>query len=158
MGATGYIGELRALVGQRPLIVVGAGVAVFDAHGRILLQHRTDDGTWGVIGGALEPGERLEDCAKRELREETGLEATHLRFHGMLSGPEWFHRYPNGDEIHNVIALFVAHEAQGEPAVMDGESHALRFFDLAEPPEMNRVNRQILDAIVKITAKTGTGR
>ena len=109
-----HILELRKLVGTRPLVVVGASVTVLDEHGRILLQHRTDDGTWGPIGGALEPGETLEDCAARELFEETGLRAESFVLYGVASGPELYHRYPNGDEIFNVTAFFLALGVSGE--------------------------------------------
>ncbi|KPC99245.1 hypothetical protein LR69_02514 [Geobacillus sp. BCO2] len=42
----GYIEELRKIVGTRPLILAGVGVAVIDDYGRILLQKRRD-GLWG---------------------------------------------------------------------------------------------------------------
>jgi 8-oxo-dGTP pyrophosphatase MutT (NUDIX family) len=69
-----YIRELRALVGHRPLVLAVAGALVFDADGRLLLHRRDDNGLWGTSGGAVEPGESLEETARRELREETGLE------------------------------------------------------------------------------------
>ena len=53
----GYIEELRALVGSRPLILPGASVLVVDARGHILLQRRADSGLWGIPGGMMEPGE-----------------------------------------------------------------------------------------------------
>ena len=68
-----YVSELRRLVGSRPLLLVAAGVVVRASYGAILLQRRTDDGLWGLPGGALEPGDSLEEAARRELLEETGL-------------------------------------------------------------------------------------
>ena len=155
MPATGYIGELRERLGARPLIVVGAAVVALDAHGRVLLQHRTDDGSWGVVGGALEPGESLEDCARRELREEAGLEAGGLVFLTVLSGPDWFHRYPNGDEIWNVIALYAASDLRGEPTADGAEGRALGFFDGRDPPAMNGINRRILAEFVGLAVRAG---
>ncbi len=56
-----YIEELRALVGHRPLILVGVCVLIFDQERRLLLQHRTDDRTWDFPGGYMEPGESMEE-------------------------------------------------------------------------------------------------
>ena len=55
---------------------VGVGVAVFQ-EGRILLGKRKGahgDGEWGFPGGHLELGETVEECARRELFEETGMQ------------------------------------------------------------------------------------
>ena len=62
-----YIMDLRKVVGHRPLLQVGASVIVVDACGRILLQLRSDNNTWGYAGGSVEIDEKVEDAAKREL-------------------------------------------------------------------------------------------
>jgi len=57
--------------------LVGAGVVVFDEHGRVLLVQRGRPpraGQWGIPGGMLELGERLADAAAREVREECSIE------------------------------------------------------------------------------------
>lgn len=56
--------------------IIGVGVVLTDGQGRILLGERVKDGeepSWCLPGGAVEPGERFEDAAVRELREETGI-------------------------------------------------------------------------------------
>jgi len=65
-----YIEELRSGVGNRPLIMVGAAVGVSDYRGRLLLIRRTDNGCWGLPGGFMEPGERLEDTVRRAGRRQ----------------------------------------------------------------------------------------
>ena len=81
-----YIMELRKEVGHRPLLQVGASVIVVDEHGRILLQLRSDNNTWGYAGGSVEIDEKVEDTAKREMYEETGLIAKQLSLLGVFSG------------------------------------------------------------------------
>jgi ADP-ribose pyrophosphatase YjhB (NUDIX family) len=59
-----------------PVVRPGARVVVIDAAGRVLLFACTgDDGRrfWVPPGGGCEPGEKPEETARRELREETGL-------------------------------------------------------------------------------------
>ncbi|TVX99715.1 NUDIX hydrolase [Cohnella terricola] len=129
----GYIAELRSVVGTRPLIMAGACVLVFDENGRLLLQRRTDSSDWGTIGGALEPGETLEDAAARELWEEAGLLADGFRFIDLFSGPDMYYRYPHGDEVYNVMAVYEALGVKGTPAVNDHEGIELGYFSLDEP-------------------------
>ncbi len=57
--------------------LVGVGVIVI-RNGGILLGKRIGShgaGTWALPGGHLEYAERIEDCAAREVLEETGLYA-----------------------------------------------------------------------------------
>ncbi|MFY0544371.1 NUDIX hydrolase [Brevibacillus sp. H7] len=129
---------MRKQVGHRPLILVGATIMVLNSQGEILLQHRSDTNDWGLPGGSMDMGERLEETARRELLEETGLRAEQLQFLEALSGPEWYYRYPNGDEVYNVIILYFAKEVSGSLAMTDGESIGLRYFPLDGLPKLEK--------------------
>ena len=131
----GYILDLRKLVGHRPLIQVGAGIIVEDPMGRVLLQLRSDNHCWGYCGGSIEVDERVEEAAKRELWEETGLIAEEVELFGVFSGPELHYVYPNGDEVSNIDIVFLCKHYVGELKPQEGEVEALRFFALDDIPE-----------------------
>ena len=129
----GYIMELRKLVGTRPVIMVGGCVLLCD-HQRLLLQRRTDNGLWGLARGSLEPGESLEDVAKRELFEEAGLVANELTLFDVFSGEQLYYEYPNGDEVFNVVTAFTCNDYNGFLKADGVEVQELRFFGFDEIP------------------------
>ena len=138
-----YIHDLRKDVGSRKIILNAAG-AVIVREGKILLQKRSDNGKWGLIGGLLELNETYEEAALREIREETGLEVRLDAFLGL------FHNYDmvwaNGDRAHVIGAYYAASIAQGEPRT-DEESLELRFFSREElPPLFAEDHRAAVDA------------
>lgn len=138
-----YLGELRRLVGHRPLLSAGATVIVAK-DGKLLLNLRSDTKTWGIPGGALELGERLEETARRELKEETGLSAEKMTLLTVLSGKDFYFVYPNGDMLYSVVALFLAENVTGDMEITDGESLRLQFFGLDELPELESRARAIV--------------
>ncbi len=141
----GYITELRKLVGTRPLVMAGACVIVVNDKQEVLLQLRQDNGCWGLAGGALEIGETLVETAKRELMEETGLEAEQLELLNVYSGDAFYYKYPHGDEVYNVITAFLCTAYTGEIVLDPSEVAELRFFAIDQLPEnLNPPERPIL--------------
>ena len=110
---SGYISDMRKLVGHRTLIQCAASVICVDGNGRLLLGKRTDNHLWGYAGGSLEIDEKVEDCAKRELFEETGIIADELEFFYISSGKETHYVYPNGDEVSNVEIIYICRSFHG---------------------------------------------
>ena len=132
----GYIMDLRAFVGHRPLIQVGSAVILEDGQGRILLQLRSDNHLWDFsAAGSMEPGESAEDTARRELLEETGLTARALELCGVFTGPREHHVYPNGDEVYNVEFVYVCRDWGGTLNCQADEVEELRFFAPGELPD-----------------------
>jgi len=129
-----YIQDLRGIVGNRPLILTAAAVILLDAKGRILLQHRADTNDWGLPGGFMEMGETIEETARREVFEETGLTVGQLSLFHIFSGNQLYYEYPNGDQVYNVIICYYSSDITGEIRV-DEESKELRYFDIHSLPE-----------------------
>jgi 8-oxo-dGTP pyrophosphatase MutT (NUDIX family) len=149
-----YVAELRELVGTRPLVLPGTSVLVVDERERLLLVNRADTGGWGLPGGLMEPGESFEDAGRREVREETALEVVSLILFGVFSGAEYYYRYPNGDEIFNVTAAYVASVTRPTVRVDNTETSGYRFFNLDElPPDIIEPERPIVDEYVRATTK-----
>ncbi len=142
-----YIKEIRALISSRPFILAGSAVLVFNKEYEVLLQLRTDTGSWGIPGGAMEPGESFEETARRELYEETGLHLNTLKFLDVIAGEEYYFQYPNGDEIYNAIALYACTDWEGVLQILDGESKELRFFALDNLPALQGRPELILSKI-----------
>lgn len=149
---TGYIAEMRKIVGHKTIIQCAASIICVDKDDRILLGKRSDNKKWGYSGGAVEIDEYVEDCAKRELFEELGLVAEELEFFFVNSGPEAHYIYPNGDEVSNFEVIYLCRKWHGEPKSLDGEMLDLRFFacdeiDLSEisPPIRRVVEKYITD-------------
>lgn len=102
-------------------------VVIPDDEGRVLLIQRGSDpyeGSWALPGGFVEVGEKVEDAAAREAKEETGLDVELVRLVGVYSEPD---RDPRG---HNVSVAFLA-RAQGEPSAASDAADAA-FLDPRE--------------------------
>ena len=125
---TGYIADLRKIVGHKTLIRCAASIIIVDERGRILLGKRSDNKMWGYSGGSVEIDEYVEDCAKRELYEEMGLFADELEFFYVNSGPEAHYIYPNGDEVSNVEIIYLCRKYHGELRPQESEIEELRYF------------------------------
>ena len=92
-----YLGQLRKVIGHRMVLMPGARVVCENEAGEILLIRRGDFGTWALPAGSAEEGQSIEETARQELLEETGLVAGEMIPFGRASHPvhDLMH-YPNG--------------------------------------------------------------
>jgi hypothetical protein len=44
-----------------------------------------------------------------------------------------YYKYPHGDEIYNVMAVYEVRDIVGEPMINDDEGLELKYFSLEEP-------------------------
>jgi ADP-ribose pyrophosphatase YjhB (NUDIX family) len=144
-----YLPELRKMVGHAPLLMVGAATLIVDEQNRLLLMKRSDSNCWGPPGGAVELGEVVETAARREVREETGLELGEMSLFGVFSGPELFYVYPNGDEVYNVTIVYLTRERRGEVR-LNGEHTGWHWFAAADiPQDLSPPIKPVIDQFVK---------
>ena len=118
------------------LLQDGAAVIIENDKGQILLQSRFDRNKWGLPGGCQELGERFQETAIREIKEETNLdvEEEDLELIEIVSGLSRKNDYPNGDVVINNTVLYRVKRYSGE-LKCNNESKEMRFFDLDDIPE-----------------------
>ena len=114
-----YFKRLRQFMGHEPILTAGAVMIVLNEKNEVLMQLRSDFKRWGVIGGGMDLGESMEETARRELEEETGLIADSLELMDLMSGPETFRTYPNGDQLYDVTAIYYIKEYHGDLKIND---------------------------------------
>ena len=114
--------------------MVGAAILVVNEQNHLLLMKRSDSGCWGLPGGAVEPGEVVEDAARREALEETGLLIGEMSLFGIFSGPELYYKYPNGDEVYNVTIVYLSREMTGD-IHLNGEHTEWHWFVSTDIPD-----------------------
>ena len=66
---------------------VGVGIIITKGEEVLLLKRRKvhGAGSWSTPGGHLECGESLEECAIREVKEEAGVNITHVKFRAVTN-------------------------------------------------------------------------
>jgi len=111
------------------LIRIGEGV--------VLIRRRNPPHGWAIPGGFVDVGERVEDAARREAREETGLDVHLDALLGVYSDPA---RDPRG---HTISVVFTA-TASGVPKGEDDAAEAGVFSLDALPSPLAFDHGQIL--------------
>ncbi|MDM5247423.1 MULTISPECIES: NUDIX hydrolase [unclassified Lysinibacillus] len=129
-----YYKFLRQYVGHQPIILPGSVVIILNNENEVLLQKRYD-GSWGLPGGLMELGESLEDTAKREVLEETGLVIEDLKLLGIFSGPDYYLKVSNGDEFYSVTAVYYTRNIKGNLVIDYNESETMQYFSLLKLPD-----------------------
>jgi 8-oxo-dGTP pyrophosphatase MutT (NUDIX family) len=130
----GYIEEIRKMIGNQPLILVRPSVAIINRIGEILLV-KYQDGSWGIPGGLMELGESVEDCMRREAKEELDIELGALHLFGVFSGKELYTKLRNGHEYFNVIVGYICTDYKGDIKPDGEEVLEAKFYNLIEIPE-----------------------
>lgn len=125
---------------------VGVGIIVYNPQGELLLGLRRgehESTVWGLPGGALEMGETLFACARREVLEETGLSIENLELVSIsddLPGPQ----APN-----HFVSIGVRATSSGEPTVREPEKcREWRWFPPEKIPDsLFRPSKKILNHV-----------
>ncbi|WP_422529206.1 NUDIX domain-containing protein [Serratia fonticola] len=150
-----YVETIRKKIGHDLLLLAGANVVITRDDGSILLQLRRD-GSYGLPGGLLEPGESLLQCAIRETYEECGVLFSDMQFVEVFSGAEYTFTLANEDQINVITAVYSAElkDGRGEIVINDDESEEISIFSpLALPDNMDEEYRVYIEAYLTSIVK-----
>ena len=118
----------------RPAVTVDVAAFCLDGDApRLLLVQRArppHEGDWALPGGFMDIDEELEDAARREFAEETGLavdELTQMHTAGTIG------RDPRGRTI---SVVFLAYLPEAHPPTADDDAADARWFDVTELPTL----------------------
>jgi 8-oxo-dGTP diphosphatase len=101
----------EVLAYRNPLLTVDVIIETADG-GIVLIERRNPPHGWALPGGFVDYGESLEVAARREVREETGVNITSLRQFRAYSDPARDPRH------HTVTVVFIA-QTQEQPQAAD---------------------------------------
>jgi 8-oxo-dGTP diphosphatase len=106
---------------------------VIDDQGRILLS-REDNDTWDMLGGGLDHDENPIEGLRREIKEETGLEVSHVS-----PSPKYFVTAPRVGKTITTYLANVIYEItlNNFDFIPSGECQELRFFSVEEMGEVD---------------------
>lgn len=106
-----FVSTVLKIIFRHPIL--GVTLIPVMPDGKIVLVHRQDTGKWALAGGMVDWGEDIPNAAKRELKEETGLDLVKIRrLIGVYSSP-------NRDPRIHSIAVSIEVEAEGTIKVSD---------------------------------------
>ena len=124
---------------------IDVAIAIIRRGDQILVCQRKEDdsfgGYWEFPGGKLEPGETLQECIVREIREELNIQVLPLK---QLASVE--HTY---DHVQVRLFPFICDHQTGEPQLL--EVQAAKWITANELPEYRfpAANQGLIAAVIK---------
>jgi ADP-ribose pyrophosphatase YjhB (NUDIX family) len=112
-------------------IVPAVSVVIPDDEDHILLIHRTDNKYWSIPGGGMEPGESVHEAAKREVKEETGIDCEVTALVGVYSNPRHVAAYDDG-EVRQEFSICLVGRLISGSLQTSTESSEVRFVPTAD--------------------------
>jgi ADP-ribose pyrophosphatase YjhB (NUDIX family) len=121
--------------------ILGVNIAIIQ-DGKVLLTKRRDFEVWCLPGGEVDNGETLVEAAKREAREEVGLDVQLEHLVGIHSRPQWL-------SVGSHVVVFSERVVGGELTIQKNEVMEARYFSLDELPDEMLLghHQQIHDAL-----------
>jgi len=108
---------------------------------KVLMIKRKDNDKWSLPGGTLEFDETMDECAIREIKEETGLDVFNLRFLKLYNDPKTVVQYLDGEVRREFTALYVA-SFKDSNVLLDSESKEFCWVNIDELLDLTMASSQ----------------
>ena len=112
-------------------------------HGEVLLGRKKDSTLFQFIGGFVDPGESWEDAAYREVREETGLHLSVVKYLTSSAIEDW--RYAK--EASGITTSFYVGEYVGGDPVAGDDVEEVRWFNFREDVPIIKSHEKLLNIL-----------
>ena len=116
--------------------IVGVGTVVLDGDMVLMIQRGKPprQGSWSLPGGAQELGETIHEAARREVREETGLE---IEIFGLIDVVDSIRPDADAKIEYHYTLIDVAGHAVGGTLMAGGDAQDCRWFTRPEIDAMD---------------------
>ncbi len=98
---------------------------------------------WAIPGGRIEDNETVEECLKREMKEETGLDVASIRLTGIYSDPK-------RDPRLIIAAAFLVKRLGGKVRAGDDAGEA-KWFSLNDLPPLCSDHKKIVEDALNLS-------
>ena len=144
-----YIEKIRLKIGNDKFIHPASRIIIENEKGEILFIRKRVNGSIGIPAGGMEENETIEECIKREVKEETGLTVHTLEVIGISTNPKAETvNYPNGDVIQYFTVEFYTKDWSGEIDVNDKEEIKSAKFEPKEKYlELPEIEKSIFESL-----------
>lgn len=103
---------------------VSIKLMVRDADGRALLVRNKDDGSWCLPGGGWDYGETVEQCIRREIQEELGVDIKHID-----ATPVGFWDGKNSKYDYRALKLVITGQLASDQFTVTDEASEVGYFN-----------------------------
>ena len=136
-------------------LIPSTAAAILDGKNRLLLIERRDSGKWAMPGGTMEMEESLEECIRREIREETGIDVTIEGVIGTYSDPDNRIAYSDG-EVRREFSIVFFGRPNKIAITLDDESTSARWVptdEIGSLPVATSQRRRLDDVLEFLRSK-----